>query len=194
MHKEAVDHGDGDTAETSTEASLGLEVLDSGAEAGGDRLWLHEEELGFNGLNGVIERRIGVRRCDGFEDDGFWGFDHNQGGDQTTEGVGYLWPYVSRCSVSRGVHSGKTYHGRNGEEEKDGNAHDDGSPCWYLIFLLEVGMAHLDSSAEEGTHGCVHDDGAVGEREGIDEGVTAKESVVETSVGDGSDRHFGNRW
>jgi hypothetical protein len=101
LNKNAVDDECGDAAESRTESTLGLEVLNGCAEVGGDGLWLHEEELGFNGFIIVIEGRIGVRGRDGFEDDGFWGFDHQEGGDQMTEGVGDLEWNVSGCVVSR---------------------------------------------------------------------------------------------
>ena len=103
MNEDIVDDESGGAAESRTESTLRLEMLDGCAEAGGDGLWLHEEELGFNGFIIVTEGRIGVRGCDGLKDNGLWGFDHQEGGDQTTEGVGDLEWNVSGCAVSRGL-------------------------------------------------------------------------------------------
>lgn len=177
MYGHAVEYQDRETAEASTEASLGLQVSDGCAEAGGNGLLLHEEQLGLGSFVGVIEGGIGVG-CEGLEDDGFWGFDHEESGDKTTEGVGDLGQTSADVRVWEATLV--TRHGRDSEEEEDRKAHDNSSPCWQPVglfgVLLEVCMAHLSSSAEEGSYGLVQHDG------GVDETNQFKERLQGTSL------------
>jgi hypothetical protein len=62
-----------------------LEVLEGLAERGGDGLLLDGSDFLLGGRVGV-ERRIGVDGRKGFEE-GIWGFDYEQGGDETAKGV-----------------------------------------------------------------------------------------------------------
>ena len=100
LYDECVDDEEGDSAESRTETTLGLEVLDGCAEAGGDGLLLDEEELG---LGGFVDGCVGVFGREGFEDDGFWGFNHEEGGNQTTECVFNLVSNVSGCLGDEGA-------------------------------------------------------------------------------------------
>ena len=66
-------------------------MSDCGAEAGGDELLLDEVGVG----DWLVDRCIGFIGCEGLEHDGFWGFDHKESGDQSTEGIFNLLGNVS---------------------------------------------------------------------------------------------------
>ena len=80
-------------------------------------------------------------------------------GDSTIRRAGITRPkvystYCERVSIRTfGSASGGIYHQRDNEEEDNGNAEENGTPCWNLILLLRVflhmGCAHLESSAGE---------------------------------------------
>jgi hypothetical protein len=59
-------------------------MSDCGSEAGCDWLLLDEEEFR---LGVLVDRCIGIDGIEGFEEEGLGRFDHDEGWDETTEGI-----------------------------------------------------------------------------------------------------------